>query len=138
MPSPRPSEPSVTLIHTTSGDLVKVQDFQAPPVSGAGVPLGLRRGEVVQCLRSDGDGVLIARDDGSRMLVPVRSARNVDVRWFPESLATEETPQGFPGGNEVGARGAVRRWWKHPQATQARGLTGKMKDGKRLAALRPE
>jgi hypothetical protein len=90
MPHTTPLKPSVTLIHTTFGDLVQVQDPDAITVPGADAPTELRKGEVVQCLRNDEHGVLIARGDGSRMLVPVQSARTVGIRWFSESLESEE------------------------------------------------
>lgn len=43
---------SLSLVQTTFGDLVQVQNLNDPLVSGPGVPLGLRNGEVVQCLQN--------------------------------------------------------------------------------------
>jgi len=110
MPHPRPLKPSVTLIHTTSGDLVQVQGLENLPTPEADIPLGLRKGEVVQCLRNDGNGVLIARSDGSRVLVPLGSARTVGIRWFPESLDADELQDGLATGQQTGAEAEPRRW----------------------------
>jgi hypothetical protein len=74
---------SLSLVHTTLGDLVQLGPLVDPPVSTTGNPLGLREGEVVQCLRNDSYGVLVARGDGTRVLVPLTGARQVSVRWFP-------------------------------------------------------
>jgi len=75
---------SMHLVHTTPGDLVQLGALDEPLLSGAGVRLDLREGEVVQCLRNDSHGVLVARRDGTRILVPVMSAQEVGVRWFPD------------------------------------------------------
>jgi hypothetical protein len=83
MSSPKPLTPPMHLVHTTLGDLVQLGTMDDPPLSGAGIPLGLREGEVVQCLRNDAHGVLVARGDGSRILVPVTGARRIRVRWSP-------------------------------------------------------
>jgi hypothetical protein len=88
-----PLKPSVTLIHTTVGDLVQVQDRDVTAVSTAG-PIKLKAGEVVLCLRNDEHGVLIARGNGSRLLVPVKGARTVGIRWFPDAFESDESIDG--------------------------------------------
>lgn len=95
MPDARPLQPSVTLIHTSIGDRVQVQHRDVPGGWGAAEPMELQPGEVVRCLRNDEDGVLIARDDGSRILVPVQSARKVGIRWFPDSSEPDESIDGL-------------------------------------------
>ncbi len=85
---------SVTLIHTRSGDLVRVQIPDVTAALEAGIPTTLRNGEVVQCLHNDEHGVLIARGDGSRMLVPVQGARMVVIRRFSASLESDESLDG--------------------------------------------
>ena len=90
----RSFKPPVTLIHTKSGDLVRLQIPDVTTASGAGIPAELRNGEVVQCLSNDEHGVLIARGDGSRMLMPVQGARTVDIRRFSESLKGDESLDG--------------------------------------------
>jgi len=82
MSHPESLKSSIQLVHTTLGDLVQVDALDDQPLSGGGVPLGLREGEVVQCLRNDSHGVLVARGDGTRILVPLTGARRVGVRWF--------------------------------------------------------
>jgi len=82
MSYPESIKSSMHLIHTTFGDLVQLGALDDQPLSGAGVPLGLREGEVVQCLRNDSHGVLVARADGTRILIPLAGARQVRVRWF--------------------------------------------------------
>ena len=75
---------AVHLVHTMSGDLVQLGALGDQALFDAGVPPELREGEVVQCLRNDPHGVLVARGDGSRLLIPLTGARRVGVRWFPE------------------------------------------------------
>lgn len=115
MPSTRPIRSSLALVHLISGDLVQVRDLKDSRGSLVDVPPELRSGEVVQCLRNDGDGVLIARSDGSRVLVPLRNAREVGVRWFPESL--DEGEQLKPGPDPEASLPGVtpRRWTGGPR-----------------------
>jgi hypothetical protein len=83
MSSPESFQSSLRLVHTTLGDLVQLGALDGQPLPGVGVPLGLREGEVVQCLRNDSHGVLVARGDGTRILIPAWAARRVGVRWYP-------------------------------------------------------
>jgi hypothetical protein len=82
MSYPESLKSSLHLVHTTIGDLVELRALEDQPLSGAGVPLDLREGEVVRCLRNDSHGVLVARRDGTRILVPLTGARGIRVRWF--------------------------------------------------------
>jgi len=91
MSCPESLKSSMHLVHTTFGDLVQLDALDDPPLSGAGVPLGLREGEVVQCLRNDSHGVLVARGNGTRILVPLAGARRVAVRWF-SGIHDPDTP----------------------------------------------
>jgi hypothetical protein len=88
---PKLPSSSLNLAHTTSGDLVQLDALGEPPVSNGGVLLGLREGEVVQCLRNDAFGVLVVRPDGTRVLVPRSGARQVGVRWFPARHARDRS-----------------------------------------------
>jgi len=106
MSYPESLKSSMHLVHTTFGDLVQLDPMDDPPLSGAGVPLGLREGEVVQCLRNDSHGVLVARGDGTRILVPLAGARRVGVRWFsgihgPGAPAADSSEPGAGRGTGV-------------------------------------
>ncbi len=101
MPHPRPAKPSVTLVHTTFGDLVQVTGLDEAGRSATGASLALREGEVVQCLRNDVDGVLVARADGTRVLVCLGTARAIGIRWFPETLEIEEPKEARAGGRDI-------------------------------------
>jgi len=94
MSYPKSLKSSLHLVHTMYGDLVQLRAMDDQPLSGAGVPLDLREGEVVQCLRNDSHGVLVARADGTRILVPLKSAGRVGVRWFSGLHAPGETSAG--------------------------------------------
>jgi hypothetical protein len=120
MPHTRPSKPSVTLIHRSVGDLVQVhvQDRDVPSTPGAG-PIRLRKGDVVQCLRNDEHGVLIARGDGSRILVPVQSARMVGIRWFPDSLVSDESIDGHSPRRKPNLEGRAGSWRSRPRRLKA-------------------
>jgi len=120
MPHTRPSKPTVTLIHTAVGDLVQVhvQDRDVPSTLGSG-PIRLRKGDVVQCLRNDEHGVLIARVDGSRILVPVQSARTVGIRWFPDSTVSDEPIGGHSPGRRPNLEERAGSWRSRPRRLKA-------------------
>lgn len=138
MPEARPLKPSVTLVHTTFADLVQIQAMEQPPVNGAGAPLELRVGEVVQCLRNDEHGVLIARADGNRVLVPLRSARRVAIRWFPESMETDDPEDTSSALGESGVNGGARRWSLRSYPNRTGGADGPVNRGGPVVAPRPQ
>lgn len=90
----RTTKTSVTLGDVTHGDLVQVQGLTMESVPCAQILHLFRIGEVVQCLSAEADGVLVARGDGSRRLIPMDCARSVRVLWYaryPVEDAHDET-----------------------------------------------
>ena len=119
MPDARPLKPSVALIHTTVGDLVQMQDRDVPAGSGAVGPMKLRAGEVVRCLRNDEYGVLVARGDGSRVLVPVQSAKTAGIRWFPGPLEPDGSMDGGGRATEANPEQRAGSWRSRRRRLQA-------------------
>lgn len=83
MSYPRPISPALRLVHTSPGDLVRLGPLGEATLFVADSTVRLREGEVVQCLRNDAHGVLVARSDGTRVLVPVKAAGELGVGWVP-------------------------------------------------------
>lgn len=87
----RMKQTSVTLGDATHGDLLQVQDVAMESVPCAQILRLFRVGEVVQCLSAEADGVLVARGDGSRRLIPMDCARSVRVCWYAR-YSVEDAP----------------------------------------------